>query len=233
MTVRRDKTPFGSAPRGRGFTAPELLIVISIIILILATAIPMMNVLSGSKSLDAAQNAVSAMLQRARSRAVALQERRGVYFFRDQQNQKMAMVIVKVVPGATPTVKAIEQDLDNADIEYMPAGVAAAISYLNTQQAGLILFDGYGRIEYLPAYVIGPVMKAAPDLVSKLGTLASAASTPTAVAVLLFDRQAFSSAGLTGSGLALTFSTAEQDWVEQNAVALVVNRYNGTLIRGE
>src|SRR5882724_9265383 len=80
-----------------GFTLIELLVVISIIVLLLALAVPLIGSLRGGRSVDAGQNIVSAMLQRARARAIWLQERRAVFFFDDQVTGKTAMLMVKLL----------------------------------------------------------------------------------------------------------------------------------------
>src|SRR4051794_38989018 len=88
---RRPITSPRSAAGGvvrRGFTLTELLVVIGVIVLMLAMAVPLFNVFSGSRSVEGGQNMVSAMLQRARARALAMQERRGIFFFEDQATRK-------------------------------------------------------------------------------------------------------------------------------------------------
>ena len=57
-----------------GFTLTELLVVIGLIVLILAIAVPSFSFITGSASLDGAQNQIAAMLGRARSEAIGLQE---------------------------------------------------------------------------------------------------------------------------------------------------------------
>ena len=80
----------------RGFTLTELLVVIGAIVLMIALAVPLFNVMSGSGSIEGGQNMASAMLQRARARAIAMQERRGVLFFEDQVTRKTGMLLVKI-----------------------------------------------------------------------------------------------------------------------------------------
>src|SRR5689334_4794503 len=111
---------FRRAARHRGFTLTELLVVIAIIVLLLAIAVPLFNVLRGGRSVDSGQNVVSAMLQRARARAIGIQQRRGVFFFNDQTNDRTAMLIVRLLDGST---QILEIDGDNADLEYLPTGV--------------------------------------------------------------------------------------------------------------
>src|SRR5271170_5463692 len=69
--IRFNSAPrLGHAPgpraRRSGFTLTELLIVIGIMVLMLVLAIPTMNLLSGSRSIGAAQNQINAMLAVAR-----------------------------------------------------------------------------------------------------------------------------------------------------------------------
>ncbi len=52
----------------RAFTLVELLVVMGVIVLIVAAAVPAINALSGSKSTQACQNTISAMLGTARRR---------------------------------------------------------------------------------------------------------------------------------------------------------------------
>src|SRR5690242_9771399 len=67
----------------RAFTLTEILVVIGIIVLMLAIAVPALNFIRGSRSVDSAQNQISALLGRARSKAIGLQELTGVFFFKD------------------------------------------------------------------------------------------------------------------------------------------------------
>src|SRR5436305_737622 len=65
------------------FTLTEILIVLGIIVLMLAIAVPALNIIRGNRSVDSAVNQVSALLGRARSEAIGLQITTGVMFFRD------------------------------------------------------------------------------------------------------------------------------------------------------
>lgn len=75
----------------QAFTLVEMLVVMGIIVLAIALAVPALKYLTGSKSEQAAQNAVSAMLARARSDAVALQQPQGVLFTIDQANDRVTL----------------------------------------------------------------------------------------------------------------------------------------------
>lgn len=82
------------------FTLTELLIVIGLIVLLIALAVPAFSFITGSKSLDAAQNTISAMLGRARSETRGTRQF-GVLFFRDPGNDRTAMMLVEGDAGDT------------------------------------------------------------------------------------------------------------------------------------
>jgi prepilin-type N-terminal cleavage/methylation domain-containing protein len=255
--------------RRRGaFTLIELLVVISIVVLLLALAVPLIGSLRGGRSVDAGENIASAMLQRARARAIWLQERRGVFFFDDQVTGKTAMLMVKIFDG-NPNL--LEIDDDNQEPEYLPLGIAAAFvlppvptsvdptSNPNTTDYhpyGLVVFDGLGRIENLPAYKltaapapgvtnlvaqfgdnldggnskVNPPIPPSKAVISGLGTIAGKPEA-SEVAFVLYDRRGLADQGAQATDV--KFSAAQKDWLDKNALAIVVNRYNGTLIRGE
>ncbi|HEV7301518.1 MAG TPA: prepilin-type N-terminal cleavage/methylation domain-containing protein [Tepidisphaeraceae bacterium] len=82
------------AVRRAGFTLTELLVVITLIVLLIVLALPAFNFITGSRSVDAAQNVVGAMLGRARSEAINQQRSMGVAFWFDRTNERTAMAIV-------------------------------------------------------------------------------------------------------------------------------------------
>ncbi len=84
-----------SRPRRRGFSLTEILIVIAIIVLMLALALPAFNFISGGRSIDGAQNTLSALLARARTEAVGVQEIRGVLFYYDENADRVMAALVK------------------------------------------------------------------------------------------------------------------------------------------
>src|SRR5438067_5828587 len=87
--------------RRRGFSLTEILIVIALIVLMLALALPAFNFISGGKSIDGAMNQISAFLSRARTEAVGLQEVRGVMFYIDPKTNREIMTLVKQTPSKT------------------------------------------------------------------------------------------------------------------------------------
>ncbi|HLL90989.1 MAG TPA: prepilin-type N-terminal cleavage/methylation domain-containing protein [Tepidisphaeraceae bacterium] len=93
MTMTEPNANPHRRPRG-GFTLIELLIVMGLIVLLIALAVPTFSFITGTRSTDAAQNVIAAMLGRARSEAVTREQVAGVLFFRDRAAERNAMAIV-------------------------------------------------------------------------------------------------------------------------------------------
>jgi type II secretory pathway pseudopilin PulG len=91
-----------------GFSLTEILIVIGLIVLMLALAVPTFNFLTGNRSLEGAQNTVAALIGRARAEAIGLQETRGVFFFIDESTRRVGAALVREVeaPRTAPPADA-------------------------------------------------------------------------------------------------------------------------------
>jgi type II secretory pathway pseudopilin PulG len=76
------------------FTLTEILIVIGIIVLMHALAVPAFNFITGSRSHNGAENIISAMLGRARAYAIQNQVEAGVVFFVDPATARTTMAII-------------------------------------------------------------------------------------------------------------------------------------------
>ena len=57
------------------FTLIELLVVIGIIVVVVLLTLPVLNVLQGNRSADAAQNQLQALINESRMNAIGLQRR--------------------------------------------------------------------------------------------------------------------------------------------------------------
>jgi prepilin-type N-terminal cleavage/methylation domain-containing protein len=93
-----------------GFTLIEMITVLSIIIIVLAIALPVWRTLLGGTNLSAAQNEISATIANARADAIYNRQTIGVFFFIDPKTQQTGMAEVQVQtlyqPHPTPTPPA-------------------------------------------------------------------------------------------------------------------------------
>jgi type II secretory pathway pseudopilin PulG len=292
------------------FTLTEILIVIGIIVLMLGLAVPAFHLITGTRSLEGAENQVNAMLGRARADALGLQKPHGIMFFmRDDplnlgnalHNGTVYVAEVQAAdypepPGAAPpALRGVYLDIvPNTEFLALPAGVLAQVlnsdapgtvddRYLgysswmcnggtNVQVApdasgdialwgGVILFGGDGQIisqTYGFRTAVGdpaaPVQTAMGKLIGQMGTNGfldcgptgkGAGAWPTSsLGFVLFEREAFKSGSGFDDGDFQTSPTnmstsdsmpnsPEEQWIDDNSIPLLVNRYNGTLIRGE
>jgi prepilin-type N-terminal cleavage/methylation domain-containing protein len=153
--------------RDRAFTMTELLVVIALIVLMIAMAVPTFNFITGNRSLDGTQNQLNAYLARARTEALGLQEIRGVFFYRDLRTDRIAATMVREVQrpesvapftfpgGVVPDVNVFLDLVPDADAVLLPAGVEVQVlddAILNTattparrQDDGYIGFNTYNR----------------------------------------------------------------------------------------
>ena len=110
----------------RAFTLIEMLIVISVIVLSMTLAVPAIRALTGSRSLDAAQNTMSSVMGFARSEAIALQRVEGIMFFYDSASERIQCVAVTESPfqPGTDLPGVVYLDLvPDRDPLFLPTGV--------------------------------------------------------------------------------------------------------------
>ena len=84
-----------------GFTLIEIITVLTIMIIVLAVAIPVWNVVTGGHSLAAAQNQIASTLATARADAMYNRQTIGIFFFVDPATGQVAMAEVQADPQAT------------------------------------------------------------------------------------------------------------------------------------
>src|SRR4051812_21192560 len=109
------------------FTLTEIMIVISIIVLLIAIAIPAFNLISGGRSIEGATNQVSALLGRARAQAIGVQKKTGVMFYIDAVSQRRMLAIVTET-DAPPASGAVDVWLDvdeTAEALPLPKNISA------------------------------------------------------------------------------------------------------------
>lgn len=271
----------------------EMVVVIGIIVLIIAMAVPAIRSLTGTRSVDAGYNTISALVTRAREEAVGLQTVHGVLFYLDTRSDRVEAVIVQETPPPNPNPLPAAQiptyylDLvPNHDYLPLPPGIGAQCvnntgsprttdGYIGLNPVngytsregvligGVILFDGNGRlISKTYGFKLFDNGTSAPTGMAALLTVdTSPTQLPTTDYVpllngaplssqfgfVLFDREAFKAQSFTdgdttmdpavttyGSIGATPPSEADEEaWLDKNSAPILINRYNGTLIRAE
>lgn len=192
--------------RQRGYTLTEILVVIGIIVLVLALAVPAFNVLNGNRSVSAAENQLSAMLGRARQLALYYGREVGLVFYEDPASTRSAAALVWVTSTVGPTHYQLELVPDQ-DPVLLQAGVGVrGVLGVNTYRfPTLVMFTPQGTL-----YVGGNTYRF---------TLESVDHDMTCVPVLvLHDREAYASV------------PDPTTWLQENGLFLTINRYNGTFL---
>src|SRR5687768_795933 len=114
------------------FTLTELLVVISLVVLILALAVPAFNLISGSGSIDQAQNQISAMFAQAQATAVDRQNYVGVLFYKDAPADRYTLVIVEKVKPAPWVPLRPRADGTFVGVEYRKGDVVSRVTTITT-----------------------------------------------------------------------------------------------------
>lgn len=252
-----------------GFTLTEMLVVIAIIILFVTLAIPAISSITGTRSISAAENQISAVLARAREEAIGLQDYRGVMFYLDPREDRVVAILVRTADNQQQNSGVIYIDaVANRDFLMLPQGVRlqticddlknryfgfnpAPSSTEGVLYGGLILFDGQGRL-VSKAYALslgnggvltglGAMLKVSPQNASVF-LPSNSSFFRSQMGLALFDSAAFKSQGFTDGDINfdtnVTASTVpsestEEAWLDANSTPLLINRFNGTLIKGE
>jgi type II secretory pathway pseudopilin PulG len=103
-----------------------MLVVMGIIILAITMAIPTIRYMTGSRSAQSAENAVAAMLARARADAIGSQQPQGVVFLIDQTNDRVVMreVLQTIQPNDPAGVTFLDLVPDRDPLP-LPPGIRA------------------------------------------------------------------------------------------------------------
>jgi hypothetical protein len=126
----------------------------------------------------------------------------------------------------------------------------ATTSPLNYRLNSVIAFDGQGRIQQLffttrpeandkvrfPGQKTRLINQYGPRVGTVIDKLAdsvpSGGGDYTGYSMLLFDNSKFSVLTPDSAEPELNVSPEQKEWLDKNAVALIVSRYNGTIVRG-
>jgi prepilin-type N-terminal cleavage/methylation domain-containing protein len=267
--------------RRSAFTLSEIMVVLVVIVLLLALAVPAFNLIRGSRSVEGAQNQLAAMIGRARADAIGLQKPYGVLLFMNDivgQNDARdisetgPVYIAEVYASDFPDAAANPQSdvyLDIVpDTEFLtlPPGVMGMVlnnnagptgtGYLGYRVGGgvvfggVILFGGDGRLitrnwgvrtgtgtgnatKTRVGEMMFPGTGNNPPATGFLDVwpTQNPALASTSLGFVLFDKQAFFT---NYSSVSILFDpTTATQWINDNATPILINRYNGTLMRGE
>jgi prepilin-type N-terminal cleavage/methylation domain-containing protein len=115
----------GDAGRKHGFTLTEILVVIVIIVLVLGMAVPVFKFITGSRSEEGAANQIAAMLARARSDAIGLQQPVGVAFFSDGSDGRAYMAEVEFAPCTLWNNKIV---FNKGDYTKVPSAASVSVT---------------------------------------------------------------------------------------------------------
>jgi type II secretory pathway pseudopilin PulG len=254
-----------------------MLVVIGIIILFVTLAIPAISAITGTRSIGAAENQISAVLARAREEAIGIQDYRGVFFYLDPREDRVVAALVRPADVQAPGSNIILLDtVADRDYLMLPQGIRLQTLYddqnerylgfnptpastENVKFGGVILFDGQGRLVSKlygfqfqapdPTNTTGPLIPSGMSALLKVtGTNfvpsnGSNNAIRSQMGLVLFDAAAFKSQnfaeGDAGLGLDTTAASntpneaAKETWLDTNSTPILINRFNGTLIRGE
>jgi type II secretory pathway pseudopilin PulG len=254
--MTRSPTPSSPARarrcRLRGYTLTEILVVIGLIVLLIAIAVPVLSVLSGSRSTEAAENQVAAMLNQARAQAIALQKNVGVCFFVDPASKRTTMALVLQEP-AYPQIERLPdydfvtlQSGTGLQLVHDDQTVAANVPVNQRDRyvrVGVIMFDGRGQAVSVGYQInVNSALAQAMDLQTLLNAMGAPNAAQyhpteglyTQLGLVIYDNETFSQRNFSPlDGRKQSDEFEECAWLDANAVPFVVNRYNGTLIRGE
>jgi prepilin-type N-terminal cleavage/methylation domain-containing protein len=170
MPIERNKFPGHefAALRRAAFTLIELMTVITIIVLVLAAAVPTINLLEGNRSVANGYNRVAAALGHARQIALYYRAPAGVVFYQDPVTGRQAIAYVtqeKNIPrdaGFVPKADDREMDIiPGEEILLLPYGVAVQILNCQNGQStidaylriGIVLFDENGQLTSTPYWI--------------------------------------------------------------------------------
>jgi hypothetical protein len=211
------------------------LIVIGLLVLTVALAIPAFNAIARSSSIDSATNQINAYFADARAQAVGLQQTRGVIMFRDAASGRVTLAQVHYPEDRSfPTLDLFggrdEMVLpQNVAVRALPSNSTTALTsqYENWPEYCIVLFDGNGKVlfEQLQVPTNSNLYRRLTQVVTNppATTIPPAGTTFSHMGFILYEQSEFEDAP----------AGTQRDWLKDNGVPFIVNRYNGSLLKGE
>ncbi len=214
------------------FTLTELLVVIGIIMLVAISAVPSFNYLTGSRSVEAGQNAVAAGLSRARQQALYEGKPVGLAIWPDNITGRFTLGLVAYVDPyhqVDASHSGGNYDIDvlaDQDFQTLQPGIGASAIVNSTTVTSspatpvTILFDSNGQLISRP-YTI----TAASTLGTRSGlTVTAADGLLSQINLILYDLKVYE---------AKTTTADKAAYLKENGLYLVINRYNGTFLANQ
>ena len=276
-----------------GFTLVEMLVVIAIIVLAMTLAIPAIRSLTGSRSVEASENAITSYIGQIRAEAIGQQQIEGVMFLLDTVTDRVMCVPVHDVtaPGDNPsgngdTLCYFLDLIRDRDPFYLPNGIRLFVAkdgpppntgffsytdafpsyrYLGPNfypvggsdpnatvyPIGVILFGADGKL-VVTEYGLRLHYGSNPSLLTQLMYSGNPASNnapadwpavgqhkthylASQIGFVLVDKESFlgGGAGFLDHDNPPGNEVAVDAWLDANASPIIVNRYDGTLMRAE
>jgi Tfp pilus assembly protein FimT len=218
----------------RAFTLTEMLVVIGIIILVALSAVPSFNYLTGSRSLEAAQNAVAAALSRARQQALYEGKPTGLAIWLDATTGRYTLGLVQfdTTPASTPNIDLVpDQDFQTLQPGIGAQGLLSSTSYTGTATPpgpAVVFFDQKGQLGVMSYAIIKKSNGSATivnQLYTRLGLTADMSAVSSQIALILYDRKGYDAKN--------NVVADENTYLNENGLYLVINRYNGTLLSNQ
>jgi prepilin-type N-terminal cleavage/methylation domain-containing protein len=238
----------------RGFTMIELLVVMSVIVILVSVAVPVLSKLSQSNKLTQARNMASAYIANARSAAIQAKRPVAAIFYEPSinpvtglpnyadtadPNQSVVMLAVASADqsGAGPG-NILFVAMPGRSPVALPAGIKVATlddssvfkqseSFDSTKNTRAIVFDANGQL-LLRGGLKANASGAAGSSTRIVGdwSFGGGVNAVSSPGIVIYDGQKFRDAGMTSPS---TSDAARSSWLQTNADILVVNVFTGNL----
>jgi Tfp pilus assembly protein FimT len=234
--LRPDQRPTanGQRPTAKAFTLTEMLVVIGIIILVAVSAVPSFNYLTGSRSLEAAQNTIAAALSRARQQALYEGKPIGLAIWLDTTTGRYTTGLVQfdTTPASTTNIDLLpDQDVQSLQPGIGAQGLLSSNTYTATaagtqNDPTIVFFNQNGQLSTTNYTLVATSNGGATanQLYARASLPSAITATPAQIALILYDRQGYDAKATVADKIT---------YLNENGLYLVINRYNGTLLSNQ